>query len=92
MTVWWRVNPYAIEIKPVKVIYETAKFVTLAASESYFKRPRKHAKGKDYFPTFAEARNFLLDRFALNKFAAEALVLRCQHNWDKAAELKEPKS
>ena len=53
---------------------------------------KRCAKGDDYFSTFEEAHYFLLDRFALNKFAAEALVLRCQHNWDKAAELTEPKS
>jgi hypothetical protein len=55
-------------------------------------KKRRVAKGDDYFSTFEEAHNFLLDRFALNKFAAEALVLRCQYNLDKAAELKEPKS
>ena len=57
---WYRVNKYANKITTVEVVSETAKFVTLAAEGSFWKKEQRVAKGDEYFPTFAEARQYLM--------------------------------
>ena len=90
MSTWWRVNNYVYEIKPVEVVSETAKYVTLAAGESYWKTTRRAAKAGEYFPTFYEARNFLLGTLN-NKFQATQQELeRIRKYTDKVFLMEEP--
>jgi N-glycosylase/DNA lyase len=91
MSTWWRANTYLYEIKPAEVVGETAKFVTLAASESQYKQTRRAAKAGEYFPTFSEARTFLLGRLS-NKFDSLNFELKINKQYhDKVFLMEEPK-
>ena len=92
MSTWWKICTYNYEIKPVEVVGETAKYVTLdASSESFFKRPQRCAKANEYFPTFSEARIFLLTRLN-NKFESLNQEMgRNKQDYDKVFLMEEPK-
>lgn len=91
MSTWWKVNIYQYEIKTVEVVGETAKYVTLAAFESYWKKESRAAKAGEYFPTFVEARAFLLDRLN-DKFNATQSALETIRKYtNKVFLMEEPK-
>ena len=77
MSTWWKADKYGCKIKPVQVVSETAKYIALEASESYWKKTQRVLKGDEYFPTFAEARRSLLDmlnaRFSSTERELESL-------------------
>ena len=59
METWWRVNRYAWKIEPVDVKKETPHFIEIY--EEHWKQNRRTAKGTEYWKTFAEARQHMLD-------------------------------
>ena len=90
MSTWWKVNNYQYEIKPVEVVSETAKYVTLAASD-YWKMTRRAAKAGEYFPTFVEARAFLLDRLNDQFNVTQSALETIRKYTDKVFFMEEPK-
>ena len=85
---WFKVNKYAVTIEAVEVLSSTERFVVMP-DLNWKKKHRREAKGTEYFPTFQEARNWLLDHFALNKTSAECNAAAYQKQWERAAALRE---
>lgn len=74
MTTWFKADRWSNTIKTVEVLSETKAYITLAPApqvtqktlrtflEWYYNRePSRVSKGKEYYPTFAEARKYLME-------------------------------
>jgi hypothetical protein len=94
VSTWWQVNRWGKEITPVEVISNTKCFITIRPDkESRWLHGSEYrqAIGKDYFPTFAEARTHLLDHFFNKMKNAEAEMSDAKRNWDKVFLMEPPK-
>ncbi len=89
---WWKVNKYRYDIEPVQIVKFSECFVTLAVTaESWVRRERREARADTYFPTFAEARTYLMNRLTKQ---AESLKADLEQNgkyFNKVFMMEEPK-
>ena len=89
MATWWRVNRYAWTIEPVDVKKETPHFIEVY--EEYWKRNRRMAKGTEYWKTFAEARQHMLDIASGDANTAQRDLEYARKRLNEAFMMEEPK-
>lgn len=89
MATWWRVNRYAWTIEPVDVKKETPHFIEVY--EERWKQNRRIAKGTEYWRTFAEARQRMMDRASQNADNAKRDLERARKLLNEAFMMEEPK-
>lgn len=87
--IWWKVATWGDpKISPIEIISSTAEYVTL--NRAYAPGTRREKKGREWFSTFAEARNFLLDLYTSEKTTALRKAEFAQLKWETVAAMTEP--
>jgi hypothetical protein len=76
-TTWYKADRWENKITPVEVLKETEKFVVIHVHRYSSITERRVAKAGEYFPTFKEARGYLMDHF-------KSVRERCKHDMDRA--------
>jgi hypothetical protein len=86
MSTWYKADHWCNRITTVEVVKETAAYVTLA-DDRY---ERRCAKRNEYFPTFKEARTYLMEHFRIkgNNHAKQSAA--AHENWIKLFKQEEP--
>ena len=84
---WWSTESYSSEIRPVIVEQETAEFITIKGSR---RRTAKKSDFKCYFPTWAEAHTFLMDRATIAAQIARDKLARAEREMAALMAMKEP--
>jgi hypothetical protein len=89
MSTWWEVNTHLYSITAREVVKETEK--TLTYINPFWQDPQRAMKANQFFPTFLEARAFLLGRLD-DKFNALNFELKKNKQcYDKVFLMEEPK-
>jgi hypothetical protein len=94
MSTWWKINKWAVDITPVEVVSNTKCYITIRPDEEsrwLHGREYRQAIGREYFPTFAEARTQLMEIFSSKMRNAEAERAAAKISWEKLFLLEPPK-
>lgn len=91
MSTWYRVNIHSNQIMPVEVIKETDKFVTILSKNPDSKYQPRCAKGGEFYPTFAGARAFLMERLAKRMTSLELQIAQARIDMGKVFMLEDTK-
>jgi hypothetical protein len=86
MSTWWKVDKYLVEIAPVEVFSSTKNFITLAP-QGY-----SQAQGDEYFPTFAEARTWLMETLNNRYKQSQQELESLRAKWTKAFMMEAPEA
>jgi hypothetical protein len=86
MATWWKAETYnAWKIVPVEVTDETRCFIRINSQ-----RTAKTGQYENYFPTFREAKDFLLAKFSLERSACMGVLERVQEKIRDVIRMEEP--
>lgn len=85
-TIWWQAIDYLKEIRPVWVVGETAKTVTLKGTG----QSAKESQNFRYAPTFAEAKAWLLEKLEEDVARLRQSLTTAEMNLLVAKALEEP--
>ena len=83
MPTWFKIDRWSTTIKAVEVTKETACYVTVTVDRWGSPCERREAKGGDYFPTFAEARQVLMSYHNVKCIALKEEAERHHQKWLK---------
>lgn len=87
---WFRVHPWSDErICSVEIERHTAHFVTLVGSKM---REARISEFSAYFPTWSEARQYLLDRASARLQSTKIAFDQAKEEYRKIVELREDAS
>lgn len=92
MTTWYKVG-WLCEIKPIDVVKETQSFVVVKRefNPNSTDRVAKRSDHENYFPTWHEARDYLLDRERRKLSAAQLAIDRANALLETIMVMEEPK-
>jgi hypothetical protein len=89
MTTWYRTDRYSAKITPVEVVKETAQQVVYVWMDWGTSRESRAYKEGEFFPTFQEAKDWLIQRYEREVQYKLDAYSRAKQQFKVACELQE---
>jgi N-glycosylase/DNA lyase len=92
---WWCVKLYGCKIEPVKVVKETARFLSTVATtwdgkDAWITRTAKRSSYDNHFPTWEEAHAYLYERETKRLAGLRRDVKEAERSVEAVRKMEEP--